>query len=95
VFASVRETGTEGRTVAVARGSLGGGWAGLTAVEVIPEMRRRGLGTVLLGAIADWARRSGTVPLYLQVAESNITAQRVYRTAGFAIHHRYDYLQAP
>jgi GNAT superfamily N-acetyltransferase len=92
VFVSVRAGET---TVGVARGSLGAGWAGLTAVEVMPDMRRRGLGTVLLSTVADWGRRSGAVSLYLQVAVSNTTARQVYRGAGLAVHHRYDYLQAP
>ena len=92
VFVSVREGDA---TVAVARGSLGGGWAGLTAVEVVPERRRRGLGVVLLGTVARWAARQGATCLYLQVAVSNTTAQRLYRRAGFDVHHRYDYLQAP
>jgi GNAT superfamily N-acetyltransferase len=92
VFVSVRAGDT---TVAVARGSLGGGWAGLTAVEVIPRLRRRGLGNVLLGTVARWAARAGATCLYLQVGESNEAAAQLYRRAGFAVHHRYDYLQAP
>ena len=92
VFVSIRE-GDE--TVAVARGSLGGGWAGLTAVEVVPERRRRGLGVVLLGTVARWAVGAGATCLYLQVADSNTTAQQLYRRAGFAVQHRYDYLQEP
>jgi GNAT superfamily N-acetyltransferase len=92
VFVSIRDAG---RTLAVARGSLGGGWAGLTAVDVAPEGRRRGLGTVLLGAVASWAARSGASSTYLQVADTNAAARRLYDGAGFALHHRYDYLQAP
>lgn len=91
VFVSVREGDA---TVAVARGSLGGGWAGLTAVEVIPHRRRQGLGGVLLGTVARWAAQAGATCLYLQVGESNEAAARLYRRAGFAVHHRYDYLQA-
>lgn len=93
VFVSFRDA--DGATVAVARGSLGGGWAGLTAVEVIPEWRRRGLAAGLLRAVVDWAGRARTVSVYLQVAESNLAAQELYRDAGFTVHHRYDYLQSP
>lgn len=92
VFVSVRDGAA---TVGVARGSLGGGWAGLTGVEVSPAMRRQGLGGVLLGTVARWAADVGATCLYLQVGEANIAAQRLYRRAGFAVHHRYDYLQAP
>jgi GNAT superfamily N-acetyltransferase len=83
------------RTVAVARGSVGGGWAGLTAVEVQAGHRRLGLGRALVGAIADWAWNCGAGSTYLQVAESNHGAQAFYAGLGFALHHRYDYFQAP
>jgi len=92
VFVSILAAG---RTVAVARGSIGGGWAGLTAVEVQPDRRRRGLGSVLLTEVARWARRAGTASMWLQVAESNTVARRLYTRAGFTPHHRYDYLREP
>lgn len=92
-FWSVRDP--DGRTVAVARGSLGDGWAGVTAVEVVPEHRRRGLARALLAAVAGWARQRGAASVYLQTAESNLPAQQLYLSAGFVPHHRYDYLVAP
>ena len=82
------------RTVAVARGSCGDGWAGLSAVEVDPGYRRRGLARVLLAAVARWAWERGAASCYLQTAESNRPAQRLYLSAGFVPHHRYDYLRA-
>jgi GNAT superfamily N-acetyltransferase len=90
-FVSVRDSG---RVLGVARGSLGGGWAGLTAVEVVPEHRRQGLAGVLLATVAEWAWQAGAGSTFLQVAESNPTAQRLYARAGFDVHHRYDYLIA-
>jgi GNAT superfamily N-acetyltransferase len=84
-----------GRTVAVARGSLADGWAGVTAVEVDPGHRRRGLARALLAAVAGWAWDRGARSCYLQTAESNLPAQQLYRSAGFVPHHRYDYLRAP
>jgi N-acetylglutamate synthase len=92
-FFSVRDG--DGATVAVARGSLGGGWAGLTAVEVAASHRRQGLGGALLAAVADWAWRAGAMSTYLQVGDTNETARQLYARAGFAVHHRYDYHQAP
>jgi GNAT superfamily N-acetyltransferase len=90
IFVSIRE---DGRTVGVARGSLGGGWAGLTAVEVAPSSRRRGLGTALLRTVADWAHATRTPSVFLQVNETNEIAQSMYRRTGFDVHHRYDYLR--
>lgn len=91
-FWSVRDGA---RTVACARGSVGAGWAGVTAVEVDPAYRRRGLARVLLGAVARWAWSRGALSTYLQTAETNTAAQALYLSAGFAPHHRYDYVRAP
>jgi len=91
-FWSVRDGA---RTVAVARGSVADGWAGVTAVDVTPTYRGRGLARVLLAAIARWGWQRGALSTYLQTAESNAVAQRLYLSAGFVPHHRYDYLRAP
>jgi N-acetylglutamate synthase len=92
VFVSFLDGAT---TVAVARGSLGGGWAALTAVEVDPAYRRGGLGTRLLGMVAEWAADRGVRSIVLQVHVGNGPAQRIYAAAGFAVHHRYDYWELP
>jgi GNAT superfamily N-acetyltransferase len=88
-FASVRR---DGRTVAVGRGSLAHAWLGVTAVEVAPEYRRRGLARAVLAALARWGAERGARSTYLQVAEGNRAALALYLSAGFAVHHRYDYL---
>jgi GNAT superfamily N-acetyltransferase len=89
VFASVID---EGATVAVARGSLGGGWAGVTAVEVDPGYRRQGLAGALLARLAGWAATHGARSTYVQVGEDNEAALRLYLAAGLSVHHSYDYL---
>jgi len=94
-FLSVRDapgtSGTPGRAVAVARLSLGGGWAGLTAVEVAPDHRRLGLARALLAGAADRAWRAGATSTFLQVGDTNEAALQLYTRSGFALHHRYDY----
>ncbi len=92
VFASVRDGD---RVVAVARGSLGGGWAGISAVEVDPGHRRRGLARLLLARLAGWGARRGARSMFVQVGEINEAALRLYESAGFARHHRYDYVTPP
>ncbi len=87
-FASVREAGG---TVAIGRVAVAGGWAGLTAVEVHPGQRRRGLGRAITGALAAAAARHGAAGLYLQVENDNAAARALYRQAGFADHHGYHY----
>jgi GNAT superfamily N-acetyltransferase len=84
-----------GETVAIARGSLSPGWAGVTAVETAPSHRRRGLGARLLAEVADWARDRGAASTYLQVQGDNSGARALYEGAGFTVHHAYHYRVAP
>jgi ribosomal protein S18 acetylase RimI-like enzyme len=88
-FASVRDAA--GAVLAIARGSLNESWLGVTAVEVSAEARRRGLGTLVVLALAAWARERAGRWAYLQVAEENAVARSTYGRAGFTEHHRYHY----
>ncbi|WP_432564590.1 GNAT family N-acetyltransferase [Kineococcus sp. SYSU DK003] len=82
-------------TVAIARGSLSPGWAGVTAVETAPSHRRRGLARRVLAEIADWARSRGAPCTYLQVQADNDGARALYAGQGFTVHHAYHYRVAP
>ncbi|SEF17702.1 Acetyltransferase (GNAT) family protein [Jiangella alba] len=93
-FASVDDD--DGARLAIARGAVsdapsGRRWLGVTAVEVAPEARRRGLGGHIVAGLAAWAGRLGATDVYLQVAEPNAPARATYRKAGFADHHAYHY----
>ncbi|PSL01838.1 ribosomal protein S18 acetylase RimI-like enzyme [Haloactinopolyspora alba] len=88
--------GVAGRRLAIARGAVtespaGRRWLGLAAVEVVPEARRRGLGSHIVAGLATWAAGHGARQAYLQVTESNSGAQATYRGVGFAEHHAYHY----
>ena len=91
-FASVREAGD---TLAIGRVAVAGDWAGLTAVEVHPRHRRRGLGGAVTAALASAAAARGVAGLYLQVEDDNGAARALYRRVGFADHHGYRYRVAP
>jgi N-acetylglutamate synthase len=91
-FASVR---TDGETIAIGRVAASGDWAGLTAVEVDPRHRRRGLGSAVTAALAAHAADHGFRNLYLQVTDGNAGARSLYRQLGFADHHGYHYRVAP
>ena len=91
-FASVREAGD---TLAIGRLAAAGDWAGLTAVEVHPGHRRRGLGGAVTAALAAAAAARGARGLYLQVEDDNGAARALYRRFGFADHHGYHYRVAP
>ena len=91
-FGSVR---ADGQTIAIGRVAAGGAWAGLTAIEVDPGHRRRGLARAVTGALAAAAAARGLTGLYLQVEAENAAARALYHRLGFADHHRYHYRVAP
>jgi N-acetylglutamate synthase len=82
-------------TVAIGRVAAAGVWAGLTAIEVEPRWRRRGLGAAVSTALAGAARRQGANWLYLQVVDGNDAALGLYARLGFSAHHGYHYRVAP
>ncbi|MFG1928206.1 GNAT family N-acetyltransferase [Cryptosporangium sp. NPDC048952] len=84
-FASVRADGT---TIAICRLSVDEGWVGVTAVEVDPAHRRRGLATHLLAGALDWAKADH---VYLQTEPDNTVALAMYEKLGFERHHVYRY----
>ena len=91
-FASIR---VSGQTIAIGRVAAAAGWAGLTAIEVAPGYRRRGLATVVTAALAARASAHGAGHVYLQVEDDNEPARLLYRRIGFAVHHDYHYRIAP
>jgi N-acetylglutamate synthase len=91
-FASVRQAG---HVAAIGRVAAANGWAGLTAIEVHPRHRRRGLGLAITAALAAAASARGVTGLYLQVEDGNAAARALYRCLGFADHHAYHYRVRP
>ena len=91
-FGSIRE---DGLTLAIGRVAVARGWAGLTAIEVDPAYRRRGLARTLTAALAAQAAARGADHLYLQVEDGNAAARALYHRLGFTDHHGYHYRVAP
>jgi N-acetylglutamate synthase len=91
-FGSIRDRGA---TLAVGRVAVARGWAGLTAIEVDPRHRRRGLARALTAALARQAAARGARSLYLQVEDGNAAARALYHRIGFTDHHGYHYRIAP
>ena len=94
-FAVVRSGGTGSTVLAIARASVDEGWVGVTAVEVDPGHRRRGLGSQVMRELLRWAAERGATGAYLQVAVENDAALALYDRLGFAPHHRYHYRIVP
>ena len=100
-FASARDGD---RTVAIGRvagtgshgdHSNGAHWAGLTAIEVDPDYRRRGLAAAVTTALITHAAQRGARRVFLQVEDDNEAALALYRRLGFTTHHGYHYRVAP
>jgi N-acetylglutamate synthase len=91
-FATAR---VDSAPAAIGRVAVGAGWAGLTAIEVAPGYRRRGLATAVTAALAQAAVERGARRTYLQVEETNEAARRLYAGCGFVERHRYHYRIAP
>jgi ribosomal protein S18 acetylase RimI-like enzyme len=94
-FGSIRSYADE--VHAVGRVSIAGGWAAITALEVAPAWRRRGLGAALTTALcaAASAHDDGVERVLLQVAIDNAPAIALYKRLGFRISHRYHCRIAP
>ena len=52
-------------------------------LAVLPEFRNRGIGSVLLNAVDDFARNIGACKITLEVRENNKAAERLYLRKGF------------
>lgn len=94
-FASVDEAGSR---VAIARGAVteapsGRRWLGVTAVEVAPSARRRGLASHVMRGLTTWAAGLDADGIFVQVAAENAPAIATYERLDFLEHHRYHYRQ--
>jgi [ribosomal protein S18]-alanine N-acetyltransferase len=54
----------------------------IVAVGVVPAWQRRGIGAHLIGAFGRAAARAGAQRLFLEVAEDNIAAYKLYSSIG-------------
>ncbi|WCN80709.1 GNAT family N-acetyltransferase [Micromonospora sp. LH3U1] len=81
----------DGTLVAVGRGTVTGQgrWLGLSLIEVLPVVRRQGLGRRVIHELAAWGVSSGATHAFLQVEQRNMAAVALYQRLGFTTHHTY------
>ncbi len=60
-------------------------------LAVAPDMRGKGVGTRLLGAVFQTAREKGFKSVSLEVVDTNPGARRLYERLGFAAKRTYPY----
>ncbi|MEV0737379.1 GNAT family N-acetyltransferase [Streptomyces sp. NPDC050549] len=80
---------------AIGRCVVDGRWAGFGAVEVDPALRRRGLASLVMAALASRALEEGASAAWLQVETDNAGARALYTGMGFAAHHAYHHYREP
>ncbi|MFF7641154.1 GNAT family N-acetyltransferase [Streptomyces canus] len=80
---------------AIGRCVVDGRWAGFAAVEVDPALRRRGLASTVMAALAQRALDEGASAAWLQVETDNAGARALYERMGFAAHHAYHHYREP
>ncbi|MGW0418703.1 GNAT family N-acetyltransferase [Streptomyces sp. NPDC003015] len=85
----------EGAPAAIGRCVVDGRWAGFAAVEVDPALRRRGLASTVMAALAQRALDEGASAAWLQVESDNAGARALYDRMGFAAHHAYHHYREP
>ena len=70
--------------------------AEILRIAVLAEMRRQGVGRMLLGALLSAIADACPLGVYLEVRASNVAARRLYAREGFVeTGRRRDYYQEP
>jgi ribosomal protein S18 acetylase RimI-like enzyme len=66
----------------------------MDGLAVDKDLRGQGIGSLLLGAVIDFARTHGYETVRLDVVNTNVKARRLYERTGFAatVTHYYPYL---
>ncbi len=92
-FATVPGAGG-GAPAAIGRCVVDGRWAGFGAVEVDPALRRQGLATRVMTALARRALDEGASAAWLHVEAENAGAREMYAGMGFGAHHSYHHYRS-
>ena len=99
-FACIRDDATDGYTMPRVLGYVvawfAGGQGEIANLAVDEAARGQGLGSALLDAALDEARRHGTDEVYLEVRDSNLRARQLYESRGFVeVGRRRRYYRRP
>ena len=81
----------EGRIAATGLGILDRGYAGVYAINVHPDFRRKHLASRIVQRILLEAGKNGAEKAYLQVVHDNLPAIELYRSLGFSKIYEYSF----
>lgn len=79
------------RPAGVAFAAADGDVAMVHAIEVVPELRKQGVGTNILRLSAHWAQSQGASHIALAVTRSNESANALYSSLGLQVVGHYHY----
>ena len=65
--------------------------AHIVTIDVVDHWRRRRVGSLLMDAAEDWARKQKLLFVYLETAENNAAAQGFYEARGYRKVNRVDH----
>jgi [ribosomal protein S18]-alanine N-acetyltransferase len=86
----------EGLLLGFAVGAVTGDSAELESVAMRGEARRRGVGSMLCDAVAEWCRLQGATALELEVRAASAGAMALYEGLGFvSVGRRLGYYREP
>ena len=92
VFAAVR---LDGKIAGCGYGTSERGYVGAYGFHVLPEYRRRGVGTSLFRSVCSFGRREGVHTEYLIVHSRNRNALSLYEKLGFRRSYDYIFMKKP
>jgi ribosomal protein S18 acetylase RimI-like enzyme len=87
-FAVLRQ---DGQAVCCGLGVVTGEYLGLFDIATHTGFREHGLATRLCSGLTDWGMRRGAKTAFLQVADANLNAIRLYERLGFRRSYHYWY----
>ena len=85
------EAWQDGVVIGIGMGVAEREWIGMFNIATLPHYRRRGVGTGIVRALAEWGLENGAAQAYLQVMLTNGTAINLYTKLGFRYLYGYHY----
>lgn len=80
---TLKVSAADGTIVGFVMGFLAADESEVLTIAVAQRARRQGVGLLLMSAFADAAQLAGASSVYLDVAQSNLAARRLYERLGY------------
>lgn len=81
----------DSKPIGIGFGVCEAGWLGLFSLATHPDFRRQGAATAIIDTLVAFGTQNGARNIYLQVAQENAVARRLYQRLGFVLGYPYHY----